>query len=250
MPTLLEERPVARPAPEVVVRVETAPTSHRGGGRRGGRGLISTLGFGAIALAIVLVAGSLTGLINISNPFGSSTTDTSPPVLLKKLTNLSQFEAARGNFEARIETSTGVWWAPSFIDGSSVDFDGIGTVAATVDFSKLGTDAVKVNADHSVTITLPRPTLQPAVVDPKRSRVVNRSRGLTQRIGGVFTGSPTSDRELYLRAAKRMDKAARESSLVTLAERNTTKMLDGFLARLGYPTVNVEFTNGVRLTPR
>ena len=97
MPTLLEERPVARPAPEVVVRVETAPTSHRGGGRRGGRGLLTTLGFGAIALAIVLVAGTLTGLINIGNPFASTTTDQSPPVLLKKLTNLAEVRSRSGD---------------------------------------------------------------------------------------------------------------------------------------------------------
>lgn len=250
MPTMLEERPVARHAPEVVVRVETAPTKHGGGGRRGGRGLLTTLGFGAIALALVLVAGTLTGLISIGNPFAATTTDHSPPVLLKKLVNLSAFEAAQGNFEARIELSRGVWWAPSFIDGSSVDFDGIGTVAATVDFSKLGTDAVKVNADHSVTITLPKPTLQPAVVDPAASRVVDRNLGLTQRIGGMFQDNPTSERDLYLRAAQRMDKAARESNLTARAEQNTIKMLEGFAGRLGYTKVNVVFTNGVRLTPR
>jgi len=243
MPTLLEERPAARTAPEVVVRVETAPTSHRGNGRRGGRGLLTTLGFGAIALAIILVAGSLTGLINISNPFGSTTTDNSPPVLLKKLTNLSEFEAGRATFESRVELSSGVWFLPSFLDGSSVDFDGIGTVAATVDFSKLGTVAVRVNSDNSVTITLPRPKLQPAVVDPGRSRVVNRDLGLTQRIGNMFKDNPTSERDLYLRAAKKMDKAARESSLLALAEKNTTKMLKSFVGRLGFTKVQVLFTS-------
>ena len=68
--------------------------------------------------------------------------------------------------------------------------------------------------------------------------------GLTQRIGNMFKDNPTSERDLYLRAAKKMDKAARESQLMARAEQNTTKMLKGFAGRLGFAKVTVLFTNG------
>src|SRR5713226_5174163 len=83
MPTLLQERPATRD-PEVTVRVVTEE-SRRGGGGSGRRvslgGLLTTAGLGAVALAIILVLGAITGLVNIGNPFGSTTVDNSPPVL-------------------------------------------------------------------------------------------------------------------------------------------------------------------------
>jgi hypothetical protein len=242
MPTLLEERRATRD-PEVTVRVVADDSRHRGGsGRRVTLGgMLTTAGLGAVAVAIILLVGAITGFIDIGNPFASTTTDLSPPVLLKQLKNLTDYNAAQGVYEVRVELHNDVPILPDFIAGSKVDFDGIGTVDANINFSKLSTDAVVVNPDHSVTITLQQPKLGRAVVDPSQSKVVSRSAGLVDRIARPFEDNPTSERDLYLRAANKMDKAARESNLVGRAEKNTTVMLKGFLARLGFTNVNVVF---------
>ena len=57
--------------------------------------------------------------------------------------------------------------------------------------------------DGSVTVTLPAPTLAKPVVDPARSHVANRDRGLVNRVADVFKDSPTSERDLYLKTQKR-----------------------------------------------
>ena len=86
-------------------------------------------------------------------------------MLLTRLKTLSVFEAAQAQFQSRVELKDYVAILPDFLAGSTVDFDAFGSVGATVDFSKLGTDAVRVNADRSVRISLPRPKLQPVIVD-------------------------------------------------------------------------------------
>ncbi len=243
MATLLEERPMTR-NPEVTVRLVTEEARRGGGG--GGRrytfgGILTTAGLGAIAVAILLVVAAITGLVNIGNPFGTTTKDTSPRVLLKELRTLSDFEAAEATFQSRVELEDDVGILPSFIAGSKVDFDAVGTVAATVDFSVLATDAVVVHADNSVTISLPRPEMQLAVVDPIRSRVVDRDRGIINRLGDVFEDNPTSERILYIKAMIKMNQAALESNLRDRAKQSTTKMLTGFLGQLGFTDVTVTF---------
>jgi Protein of unknown function (DUF4230) len=241
MPTLLEERTPTDPPPnELVIRHVSGDGSQRRAPRRR-PSLLLTVAVGALAVAVFLAAGVLTGLFHIGNPFGTTTVDRSPPVLLKKLKNLSQFEAAQGTFEATIDVEDNVDFIPSFIAGERTIFLAVGTVPATVDFSGLSRDAVQQTADGSVTITLPTPHLGEAVVDPKRSHVANRDRGLVNRLAGIFSDDPTSDRPLYLLAGKKLDQAAAESHLVARAERNTTAMLQGFLGKLGFSPVRVVY---------
>jgi hypothetical protein len=238
---LLEERPTRYP--EVTVRVVSdQPRRYRGsGGRRVTvGGLLMSAGLVAVAIAIILLVGAVTGVFDIGNPFASTTYDNSPPVLLKQLRNLSDYSAAQGVYLVRVELHDDVPILPDFIAGSKVDFDGIGTVDASVDFSKLSTAAVQVNGG-SVNITLPPPRLGQGVVDPKQSKVVSRSSGIINRMLWPFEDNPTSERDLYIRAAKKIEQAARESNLVQRAEKNTTAMLKGFLVRLGFNTVNVVF---------
>lgn len=236
MSTLLDRRP-AEKSPEVVVRVTG---DGRGGGRRS---FLGTALVGVVVLAVVLLAGSITGLLDVGDLFSSRTVDRSPPVLLKRLSNLSDYRAAQGEFEVTIDEEEDVPVLPSFIAGESVLFVAIGTVDATVDFSELSTDAVQVGPEDSVTITLPEPKLGHAVVDPSRSHVADRDRGLVNRVGGAFEDDPTSERGLYIKAAKRLDRVARQSKLVERAERNTAAMLRGFLARLEFTTINIRFVD-------
>ena len=58
------------------------------------------------------------------------------------------------------------------------------------------------------TIVLPEPTVSQANVDPEQSRVASRDRGLLDRIGSVFSDSPTSEQPLYVAAQAKMQLAA------------------------------------------
>ena len=61
---------------------------------------------------------------------------------------------------------------PSFLEGSETLFIGQGTDIAFVDFATLKNGAIAVNSDRtSVTVTLPKPQLEPAVLNVSQSYV-------------------------------------------------------------------------------
>jgi hypothetical protein len=253
MGVLVEERPTRAPkyrssatpeSPEVVVRVVGDGSGGGGGaGRRrrgsgGLRALGTVVGLGAVAVAVVVLANAI-GAFRISL-FGTTRIDRSAPVVLKQLRDVSTYTAASGEFESTVDVEHDVNWLPSFLAGDRAIFVGVGSVDATVDFSKLGADAVNVQ-DGVVNVTLPEPQLAKPVIDPSRSHVANRDRGLVNRIEGMFTDNPTSEQSLYIEAQKRIAKSARASELRARAEKNTETMLRGLLTKLGFETVNVRF---------
>jgi hypothetical protein len=259
MSTLLEDRPraasstedAAAPAQEVVVRVVTEdrggrepnPRTRAARPRRFTvRGALATAVVGALAVGVFLLVGAISGLLSF-DPFSTSRVDRTPPALLKQMRNLDQFRAARGTFEVNVDVEEDVDLVPSFIAGERTIFNAVGTVDANVDFSSLDGDAVQVGSDGAVTVTLPRPTYAKPVVDPASSHVADRDRGLVNRVAGVFSDSPTDERDLYLLAGKKLGAAARESSLLARAEANTTSMLQGLLAKVGFSNVEVVFTS-------
>jgi hypothetical protein len=71
--------------------------------------------------------------------------------------------------------------------------------------------------------------------------VANRERGALDRLGSVFSANPTSERELYQLAERKLSAAANESELVARAEQNTRAMLQSMLRSLGYTEVTVIF---------
>jgi hypothetical protein len=245
MPTLLDDPP--RPAPaeraphDVTVRVvaESGARPRRGVSLTG---IVQTMVVGALAVGLLLIGGVLTGILSIGNPFATTTIDRSPPALLQQLGNLTRYSAAQGHFESTIDVEDHTSLLPSFLAGERTVFIAQGTVDATVDFSKLSTDAVQVAGDHAVTITLPEPHLARPVIDPAKSHVATRSRGILTRIGGMFTDNPTGDQRFDVLAQHKLAAAAKESPLVSRAEQNTTKMLQGFLGKLGYTDVTVSYT--------
>ena len=245
MPSASRREP-DQPANEVVVRVVGEGDARRGNQprQRSGvtiRGVLLTAVVGAVAVGLFLVAGALTGLFHLGNPFGTSRVDRTPPAVLKELSNLSDYHAAQATFLVRVDVEDDVDVLPSFIAGERTLFNATGTVDATVDFTKLTTDAVRVDGDN-VTITLPEPAYARPVVDPTRSEVVDRDRGLANRIGDVFGDDTNNERDLYILAGKKLTAAARESDLRARAQKNTRLLLEGLLGRLGFSNVEVRFT--------
>jgi hypothetical protein len=213
---------------------------------RRGEGLVGRLaGLAAAVAAIlagVLVLSAVHLLPQLRNPFAETTTDRSQPVLLKSITALSRYEAASGSFQVVVDLSKRTAFLPSFIEGSDTLFVGQGTEIAVVDFSQLGAKAIRVSADRkTVTVDLPGAQLEPAVLDVRQSYVYAQQQGLLNRIGNFFSGNPNSQQQVYILAQQKIETAARQSPLLTEAEKNTRSMLDGMLRSLGFQHVTVAF---------
>jgi Protein of unknown function (DUF4230) len=199
-----------------------------------------------LALAVVLVA--LVGLVALLpdlNPFGEDTKDRSQPVLIKSLENLSDYHAATANMQVVVDVEQDARLLPSFIKGERTLFVAAGTVDAAVDFSTLSRDpdAVKVSDDRKgVTLTLPSPRLTEPRLDPDRTRVYDRDRGVLDRVEDAFSDRPGDEQPLYQLAGDKLaEAAAADPQLIPTAERNTRAMLSGLLRGLGFERIRIEF---------
>jgi hypothetical protein len=204
---------------------------------------------GAIAVAAVAIIGLLLVLSavhllpQLRNPFRTTTTVRSQPPLLKSITSLSRYEAASGSFQVVVELSKQTAFLPSFIAGSQTLFIGVGTDIAFVNFGQLKGSAIRVTGGHAVTVTLPKAQLEPAVLNVSQSYVFAEQQGLLSRVADFFSGNPNSQQELYILAQRRIQYAARSSSLLADAQRNTTLMLTGMLTSLGFRHITINYSS-------
>ena len=195
-----------------------------------------------IVLIVVLSAAHL--LPQLRNPFAQTTTVRSQPVILKSITNLSRYEAASGSFEVVVDLTKRSSLLPSFLAGSETLFVGQGSDIAYVDFGTLKNGAIAVNKDRtSVTVTLPKPQLESAVLDVNQSYVYAEQQGLLNRVGNFFSGNPNSQQQVYQIAQGKIQAAARQSPLLADAQKNTEGMLTGMLTSLGFQHVTVTFAS-------
>ena len=197
-------------------------------------------------LALWVAFGGLGGCFpSFGNPFRTETVDRSSPVVLKSIQNLRRFQAATGHYEVIVDLEKDTRFVPSPIRGERVLFVAVGDVEAGVDFTGLEGDAVHVsNNRRTVRLELPHAELFSARVDPTRSYVYDRDRGLIDRVASVFQDNPTSEQELYVLAQDKLREAAEESpDVVARAERNTRLMLVGLLEALGFTSVSIEFVD-------
>ena len=92
-----------------------------------------------------------------------------------------------------------------------------------------------------MTVALPKAQLEPAVLNVSQSYVYAEQQGLFNRIGNFFSGNPNSQQQVYVLAQQKIQTAAKQSPLLTEAEKNTQAMLDGMLTSLGFQHVTVTF---------
>jgi hypothetical protein len=131
---------------------------------------------------------------------------------------------------------------PGFLEGSQTLFVGQGSEIAYVDFGQLKGSALQVSANRTaVTIRLPRPQLEPAVLNVRQSYVFAQQQGLLNRIGNFFSGNPNNQQQVYVLAQQKIQTAARQSPLLVEAQRNTTGMLTGMMHSLGFQQVTVTY---------
>ena len=195
-----------------------------------------------------VVFGSLGGCLpSFDNPFRTETRDRSSPVVLKSIQDLERFQAATGHFEVIVDLEKDTRFVPSAIRGERVLFVAVGDVDAGVDFSGLDEDAVQVSdGRRTVELELPHAEFFDATIDPTRSYVYDRDRGLIDRVASVFEDNPTSERELYRLAEQKLLASAQSGSgILARAEQNTRRMLTGLLRALGFTSVTIRFVDAV-----
>jgi Protein of unknown function (DUF4230) len=210
-----------------------------------GTGWLGKIVAAIIAVVVLVVVLSAVHLLpQLRNPFAQTTTVTSQPVILKSITALSRYEAASGSFEVVVDLTKRTSLLPSFLAGSETLFIGQGNDIAYVDFSGLKSQAITMSANRkTVTVSLPKAQLEPAVLDVSQSYVVAEQQGLFNRIGNFFSGNPNSQQQVYETAQAKIETAAQQSPLVAEAQKNTEGMLDGMLTSLGFQHVTVTFGN-------
>ncbi len=224
MPTLLSSRPVP-----------SEPAARR---RRIPRRLLAA----GIGLAVLVPVGVQLADLLPDEPFGQEVVDRSTTPLLLALDDLHEYHAATGTFQVVVDREVDTRYVPSVISGERVSFLATGTADAYVDFEGLDAGRVALSADGtSATIVLPAPRLGEVRVDPAESRVLDRDRGLVERVGDAFGDNPVDDSELYALAEDRLSAAAAGSDLRERAETNTAAMLTGLARSLGVDEVDVRF---------
>ncbi|MEM1332060.1 MAG: DUF4230 domain-containing protein [Actinomycetota bacterium] len=200
-----------------------------------------------VASALIVVACLVTGVIgpglfDLRFPFSTAEEDHSPPVVLTEIRELAEFRAAEAEFEVIVDQEKDVKWVPGFIAGERVQYVAVGTVEAIVDFGSLTDEHIVHDADErSVLVVLPEPTMGEPEIDFDASGVMNRDRGLLDRVGGMFNDNPTAEEGLIVEAGAKMTEAAAASDLLQRAETSTERMLQELLAAAGVESVSVVF---------
>ena len=203
--------------------------------------LIGTAIVVVLVIGIALVGSAIHLFPQLRNPFAEDTKETSGPVLLQSVQQLSRYEAASGTFQVVVDISTSSI-LPSFLQGSDTMFIGVGNDNAYVDFGKLKGNDVQVSDDRrSATLTLGHAQLAPATLDVHQSYVYAQQQGLFTRINSFFSGNPNSQQALYELAQKQIQTAAGKSELMADAERNTKAMLTSLLQSLGFTKITVNY---------
>lgn len=197
---------------------------------------------GGVALVAGVAVAGVVAFQLLDSPFTTVTKDHSPPPVLVELRDLSDFHAAQAQFEVTLDLEKDVKYVPSAIAGERVQFVAIGTVDAVVDFGSIGSGAIKVADDNkSVIVTLPSPYAMAPVLDHEQSHVMNRDRGLLNRLGGIFNDNPTSEASLYEAAMNKMADSAKQTDLLQQAQEHTTFVLTGMLKSMGFDKIDIVF---------
>ncbi len=208
-------------------------------GGRAGLGILATASLVLIALGLLALV--LVGLLNVWDPFGTTTVDRSGPAVLQRIRTLEEFTAAEATFTQDVDLENDSF-LPGFIKGERVTAIVTGSVRATVDFGELGPNSIKVSEDGTtIQITLPDPQLSDPDIDEGSARVVSRDRGIVDRIEDVFSGNPTDDTPVYQEAEKKLERAARDSDVIDQARTNTEQWLRTFLGAAGFEKVEINW---------
>jgi hypothetical protein len=226
VPTALQDRP-------------TLPSPTRPPARRRGTALLATV----VLLGGFVVVGAdraLDALSGLGSPFEETVVDRSRPALLQSLSDLDELHAAQGTFQVVVDLERDVRNVPAALAGERTTYLAVGSVDAVLDLGALRSGAVQTEGT-TATITLPAPRLDEARLDLDGSRVLDRDRGLLDRVAAAVGDGPASDRAVTRAAQDRLTAAAADSDLLSRAEDNARKLLTDLAGSFGYTDVTVRF---------
>jgi uncharacterized protein DUF4230 len=195
-----------------------------------------------VAVAVPLAALAADRISDWRNPLEQEVVDRSTTPLLLALDDLHEYHAASGSFQVVVDQERDTPYVPSAISGERTTLLATGTVDAYVDFTDLDADRVTLSADgRTASVLLPAPRLAEPRVDPAQSRVLDRDRGLVERVGDALGDETTDDSALYARADEEIAVAAARSDLPDRAADNTRDMLVALGRSFGVDDVTVAF---------
>ncbi len=188
------------------------------------------------------VAAMLAGL-KIPSPLSTTEVAHDHDVTVERLQDVSRYTAASQHLESIIDIEQKSDHLPAVLQGERVVFVAEGDVDATVDFSHLDPSAIEKSADGtSVTVHLPAPELTRPRLDPHKSSVVARDRGLLDRAEDAMSSTgATGDQQYYEKAEQKLADTADQTGLRDRAEANTRSFVEGLFAGTGTPRVTVVF---------
>ena len=203
--------------------------------------LRSGLKLGIAALIIVAglpLAANIAGLLDgLRNPFASERTERVDPAVLTALQELDELHAASAELQVVVEVDDDTRYLPDALSGRNTTFLAAGSVDAVVE---LGDATVTEQPDGTVTVVLPRPTLDDPTVDHETSRVLDRDRGLFDRVADAVGEGP-DEADVYQLAAGSLTEAAAETDLLQEAERSAAQTVEDLFGDAGIENVKVEF---------
>ena len=200
---------------------------------------LKTLVVAMTAVVAVAVGATFIGLPSFGNPFTSETEVHDHAAVLDSLEEIAELRAATGEFQVVVEIEDKTRFVPGFLKGERTTFLAQGAVDALVDLGELDDDSVIVAEDGSVTVILPPAQLADPVIDHEASGVLDRDRGVLDRVGGVFSDAPTSDKGLYQEAERRLAEAAADSDLRATGEAKAAATVEELLREAGIEDVRV-----------
>lgn len=188
---------------------------------------------GSVLVVLVLGLAGLAGAKALGfNLFAVNQVDRSQPALLKSVQDMSQFHAAKGNFEIVLDVEDNVEGVHALIAGRRTLFVAAGTVDGYVDLTGLAEGDLTLSEDgKAVTVRLPESQLDKPNLDNDRSYVFTQERGVIDRI--VDALQPSQQAQFYKLAETKLTTAAEESELREQATENTKTMLTGMFGSLG-----------------
>ncbi|MFP5578604.1 MAG: DUF4230 domain-containing protein [Acidimicrobiia bacterium] len=195
------------------------------------------------AVVVLALGAAVLGFPSFGNPFASETVVRDHAAVLQSLEEIAELRAATGEYQVVVDVEDETRFIPGFIKGERTTFLAQGSVDALVDLGQLDEDSVIVADDGSVTVVLPPAVLAGPVLDHEASGVLDRDRGVLDRVGGVFSDAPTSDKGLYREAERRLAEAAADSDLLATGQANAAATVEELLRAAGIERVRVIFAS-------
>jgi len=201
--------------------------------------------FSVMLMAIVAIAGTLfvvaRYLPDLPNIFETEVVEDPHPAVLKGIQDLAELHSVTGDYQVIVELDEDAKFLPDFVKGEETSMLAVGTIDGVIDLNEITDSDVIVIDPMTVTVKVPAARLSDPIIDHEQTQILDRDRGLFDRVAGAFEDNPTSERELLILAEEKLVAAANESGLLPRAEENTERTLRSLLGQLGYTDITITF---------